>query len=807
MKQSLVLGGMVVFLGGFAIAQIPDNPPAALASQRAVLDKYCVTCHNEKLKTAGLMLDKANLAHVGDNAELWEKVVRKLRAGMMPPSGLPRPTAAAYESLTIALETELDRAALAKPKSGPPTAHRLNRTEYGNAIRQLLGLDIDPAAYLPVDDSSYGFDNVNSGLQVSPALIEGYVTAATKISRLALGHETAYGRKVYHVREDYSQEDHLEGLSFGTRGGMLIRHYFPADGEYKISWDPIRATVGSLYGGDSQDERLELTLDGERLAIYSVGKEIPLTTAHDNMSVKVNVKAGLRTVGVAWLATNYIPTADLNAHYQRSVLDDNVTMGLTFSPQVSMVTIEGPYDGKPPVDTPSREKILTCDPASETEELSCAKSILSNLARQAYRRPLKENDVEKLMGMYQSGRNPGNFEDGVERALEFILANPEFLFRIENAPATVAPGKAFHISDLELASRLSYFLWSSGPDDELIRLASRNKLREPGVLNAQVRRMLADLRSHELAKNFAGQWLELRVLASSTPEGTLFPDFDDNLRQSYRSESEMFFESMMREDRSVTDLLDADYTFVNERLAREYGIPNVYGSEFRRVQLDGDLDVRRGLLGKGSVLLATSNPDRTAPTIRGKWILMNLLGVVPPDPPPNVNILGDAVNGNAPEKTMRERMEQHRANSACASCHRLMDPIGFALENFDGVGHWRMTQYGQKLDASGQLVDGSKISGVAGLRAALLRYKPAFMRTFTEKLLTYATGAGVEYQDMPVVRSIVKEAAASQNKFSAVVMGIVNSDMFQTNLKPAPAAATVAAGRGEQQATNKQQSR
>jgi len=363
MKRVFALATTVLFVGGLAVAQTAGHPPAALASQRAVLDKYCVGCHNEKLKTAGLMLDKADLANVGDNAQLWEKVVRKLRAGMMPPTGLPRPDAAAYDALTVALESELDRAAMAKPKSGPPSAHRLNRTEYGNAIHQLLGLDIDPAAYLPADDSSYGFDNVNSGLQVSPALIEGYVTAATKISRLALGHETAYNRKVYHVREDYSQEDHVEGLSFGTRGGVLIRHYFPADGEYKISWDPIRSTVGSLYGGDSLDEHLELTLDGKRLALYSVGKEIPINIAHDNMSIKVSVKAGLRTVGVAWLATNYIPDADLNAHYQRSVLDDNVTIGFTFSPQVSMVTIEGPYDGTRPAQTASREKILTCHPA------------------------------------------------------------------------------------------------------------------------------------------------------------------------------------------------------------------------------------------------------------------------------------------------------------------------------------------------------------------------------------------------------------------------------------------------------------
>ncbi len=779
--------GKVFLLGLGWVAAI-----ASAQTPRATLDQYCVGCHNQKLKTAGLMLDQVDPAQAGANAETWEKVVRKLRAGMMPPLGMPRPAPAAYEGLTVTLETELDKAAAAKPHLAPPGVHRANRAEYANAIRELLALEVDPAAFLPADDASYGFDNVASGLGVSPALVEGYVSAASKISRLAMGHETAPSRKVYHVREDYSQEDHIEGLSFGTRGGMLVRHYFPADGEYLISWLPIRTTVGSLYGGDSEGEQLELTLDGERLKLFKVGAEVPLTSNHDKNEVRVNVKAGLRTVGLAWVATTYVPGYDLNRHYRRSVLDDNNIDGFTFTPQVSSVTIEGPSNGTRPKDTPSRNKILTCRPANAADELPCARRILSSLARKAYRRPVTDADTEKLLNFYQAGRNTGDFEDGIERALEFMLAHPEFVFRTEEGPAGVKPGEPYRISDLELASRLSYFLWSSPPDDQLINLAGQSKLKDSATLESQVRRMLTDGRSRELVKNFAGQWLGLRTLQSSTPEGVIYPDFDDNLRQAFRTEAEMFFESIVREDRSVIDLLNGDYTFVNERLAAHYGIPNVYGSQFRRVTLGGDLDVRRGLLGKGAVELVTSVSDRTSPVQRGKWVLMNILGVVPPDPPPNVPPLKETANGvPGGEQTMRERMEQHRANPACASCHRMMDPIGFTLENFDGIGKWRTTQFGKKLDSSGQLTDGTKIDGVAGLRQALLRYSPQFVRNLTEKLLIYALGRGVEYQEMPVVRSIVRDAARNDYHFSSLVAGIVKSDQFQMNRK-AEAAVSVA---------------
>jgi hypothetical protein len=548
---------------------------------------------------------------------------------------------------------------------------------------------------------------------------------------------------------------------------------------------PVRTSVSGLYGGDSEDEKLELTIDGERIKLFKIGTDVPLSTNRDKNEVRVTVKAGPRTIGLAFIATTYVPNVDLNRHYRRSILDDNLIDGFTFTPQVSSVTVAGPYNGTRPADTPSRRKIFVCQPANASDELPCARKILSTLARQAYRRPLKEPDTEKLLSFYQAGKNTSDFEAGIERALQFILAHPEFVFRTEDVPANLKPGQPYRVSDLELAARLSFFLWSTGPDDELMNLAAQNKLRNPAVFERQVRRMISDPRSYELVKNFAGQWLQLRTLQSSTPEGVIYPDFDDNLRQAFRTEAEMFFDSVIREDRSAVDLLNADYTFVNERLAAHYGIPNVYGSQFRRVKLEGDLDVRRGLLGKGSFELVTSVADRTSPVQRGKWVLTNILGVIPPDPPPNVPVLKEsATGGGAVEQTMRQRMEEHRANPACASCHKMMDPIGFALENFDGVGTWRTKQLGQKLDASGQLTDGTKIDGVVDLRQALVRYSPQFVRTVTEKLLTYALGRGVEYEDMPVVRAIVKVAAPNDYRFSSLLMGIVKSEPFQMNRKP-----------------------
>ena len=774
MKKLLIPGGIFLISAGLAFGQ---NTP------RALLDKYCVTCHNDRAKTGGLTLEKIDPAHVAQNTEIWEKVVRKLRAGMMPPQGMPRPEPGAYEGLTVALETELDRVAAERQSLPPPGVHRLNRTEYANAVREILGLTIDPAAYLPADDSSYGFDNVVSGLQVSPALVEAYVSAASTLSRLALGHETSPGRKIYYAREDYSQEEEVDGLSFGTRGGMLVHHYFPADGEYTISWVPVRNTVGTLYGGDSDNEQIELTIEGTRIKLYQIGKDIPLTAnvQADKNEVRLPMKAGEHAVGLAFIANTFIPHLFLNRSYRRSILDDNPVEGIMQSPQISQITIQGPSKGSRPHDTAGRGKILTCTPFATRDELSCARTILSTIARKAFRRSLNENDVAALLNFYKAGRENGDFEDGIERGLQFILAHPEFVFRTETAPASVKPGEVYRVSDLELASRLSFFLWSNGPDDELIDIAARGKLKNPAILEQQVRRMIADPRSDELVKNFAGQWLGLRTLQTQSPEGTIFPDFDDNLRQAMRTEAEMFFKSILTENRSVLELLTGDYTFVNGRLAAHYGIPNVYGPQFRRVTLQADLDVRRGLLGKGSILLATGNADRNSPVLRGKWVMENILGIHPPDPPPGVPQLKPSPTTEP--QTMRQRMEEHRANPACAGCHKMMDPIGFALENFDATGKWRLKDAGQPVDASGVLVDESKLNGVVSLREVLERYSPQFTRTFTEKLLTYALGRGVEYTDMPHVRSIVRESAKSDYKLPAVILEIVKSVPFQMNRK------------------------
>lgn len=796
-------GFLVLFASTVVAAQ---SGPAPLSAQRQVLDKYCVSCHNSKLKTGGLALDQLDLNKIGENAETGEKIVRKLRAGMMPPLGVRRPDPASYEALIESLEAALDRAAAANPKFVPPGVHRANRAEYANSIRDVLGLEIDPSEFLPVDDSSYGFDNVASSLGVSPALVEGYMSAAAKISRLALGHETAPSQKKFIAPQDYSQEEHVEGLPLGTRGGMLINYNFPADGEYVISWFPVRGNTGELYGSERKDEHLEVLLDGQRVNLFDIAK-IPNGTDNDKNDTRIKIKAGMHKVGLAFQNATDIPMDDLNQHYLRSVLDTNPIPGYIFSPQVSQVIVMGPYNGARPTDTPSRRKILICQPSGETQEVGCAKKIIASLAARAYRRPVTDGDVESLLNLYQKGRNKGGFEDGIELALQYILADPEFIFRGESDPQNAKPGQPYRISDLELASRLAFFLWSGPPDAELISIASQGKLKDPRVLELQTRRMLADSRSHELVKNFAGQWLQLRNLPSTAPITQMFPDFDDNLRQAFRTETEMFFESILREDRSVVNLLDADYTYVNERLARHYGIPNVYGSQFRRVKLTGDLDMRRGLLGKGAIELVTSEPDRTSPVQRGKWVLMNLLGIIPPDPPPNVPPLrqSDKMANGQPvplEISMRQRMEEHRANAVCASCHKMMDPIGFTLENFDAVGKWRTIEFGQRLDVTGQLSDGSQVDGPAGLRQGLIRYSPQFVRVVTEKLLTYALGRGAEYYDMPTVRSVVREAAPVNYKLTSLIVGIVKSAPFQMNMKVEEAntprqTASLAAGDGK----------
>jgi mono/diheme cytochrome c family protein len=773
----------------------PVANPAAVSEQRALIDQYCVTCHNDRTKRGNLSLEKQNLARVAENAELWERVIRKLRAGMMPPVGARRPETGRLDAMTTWLENEIDRVALSRPALVRPGIHRLNRAEYANAIRDVLGLEIDASKFLPVDDSEQGFDNVASSLKMSAALMEGYVSAAGKLSRMALGRETLPGQWTYNAPQDLSQEEHIEGMPLGTRGGILVRHFFPADGEYAFTFAPVRGNTGQLFGHLRPDEQLEIAIDGTRIKLVRWGD---LEDGIDDDDLKnifrTPVKAGMRTVTAAFLATTHVPIDDLNRHPQRSVVDTTPLAGFTWSPQLSRITIMGPYEGMNASDLPSRRKIFVCTPQSVSLEAACARQILSTLARAAYRRPSTDEDMESIMEFFEAGKQNGGFEDGIELGIRRILADPEFVFRTEPEPANVKPGQTYRIRDLDLAARLSFFLWSTRPDDELINLAAQGKLSDPSVLQKQVLRMLADPRSSELVENFAGQWLQLRNLASTSPLVHVFPNFDDNLRQAYRREVELFFESIVREDRSVVDLLAANYTFVNDRLARQYGIANIYGSHFRRVTLPPELDARRGLLGKGAIHLLTSLPDRTSPVQRGKWVLMNVLGTIPPEPPPNVPELKKSTktaNGQevALEVPMRKRMEEHRTNPACAGCHRIMDPIGFALENFDAVGSFRTVEFGERLDVSDQLVDGTPISGPAGLRQAMTKYSPQFVRTLTEKLMVYALGRSVQYYDMPVVRAIVRDAARDQYRFSSIVLGIVKSAPFQMGRKEEQAAA------------------
>jgi cytochrome c551/c552 len=727
------------------------------AGQRALLDRYCVGCHNEKAKTAGLMLDKLDVTHPGENPETWEKVVRKVRAGMMPPSGAPRPDRAQLDAFAAKLEIELDHAAALKPNPGNPGLHRLNRIEYANSIRDLLALDIDAATLLPADDSSEGFDNIADALAVSPALVERYAAAAVKISRLAVGDPLITPTTAtYRVSSDLSQGEHLEGLPLGTRGGILIHHNFPVDAEYSFK---IRAKAANIGLGSTslQGEEIEVTLNGERL------KLVPATASLD---LKIPVKAGPASVGVAFVRK---PPPGADEIWQIFPNNSGVTS----------VAITGPLNVTGPGDTPSRHRIFGCRPLSESEEASCAKKILTALARRAYRQPPEGADLDTLLSFYHSSRKDGGFENGIEQALARLLVDPRFVFRFETNPAGVPEGSPYRISDLELASRLSFFLWSSIPDDELLDVAIQGKLHNPAVLEQQTRRMLADARSETLVTNFGGQWLYLRELKNARPEAR---EFNDNLRQSFRRETELFLDSIVREDRTVTDLLSANYTFVDETLARHYGIPNVHGSRFRRVEVTDD--ARRGLLGQASFLLVTSVANRTSPVARGKWILENLLGTAPPLPPPNVPPLKESDSGQQPT-SLRQKMEEHRQNPVCAACHKIMDPIGFSLENFDLIGRWRSTEGSSKIDASGQLVDGTKLDGPASLRQALLSRSDVFVQTMTEKLLIYATGRALRYYDMPVVRAVARDASRNDNRFSSLILGIVKSDPFQMRAKQA----------------------
>ncbi|HJZ77952.1 MAG TPA: DUF1592 domain-containing protein [Vicinamibacterales bacterium] len=789
---SSVLAGSVV--GALLIVALsaqggpPSSKPAIAvadsATQRAIVNQYCVPCHNARLKTANLLLDEVDLAALGSHPSVGEKIVRKLRAGLMPPTNARRPDPATMESLIRGMENTLDRAAT--PHVPPPGLHRLNRTEYTNAIRDLLALDVDATKFLPADDSTRGFDNIAGALTMSPALMEAYLSAAGKISRLAIGDVSAPSQVVFDVAPDTAQNYHIEGLPFGTRGGMLIPYQFPVDGDYSFRVKGVTGYFQAVLGG-MKGEQLEVMIDGERVTLFDWDKEIANTTGNGRSTPRVSVKAGLHEVGVTFLATNDIPGSELNRPFQRTMNTPGQIPGFLFYPHVGQVWIEGPYNAKGASDTATRRKIFVCRPANPREEDGCARRIVTTLAKHAFRRPATPADVKTLMDFYQDGRNEhGTFDAGIEAALQRMLADPEFVYREEREPVGAAAGETYRISDLALASRLSFFLWSSIPDDELIDVAAQGRLRNPGVFEKQVQRMLADPKSQALVSNFTGQWLNVRGLKTSEPVVNTFPDFDDNLRSAFQREVELFFDSIVHEDRSVLDLLTANDTFVNERLAKHYGIPNIYGPQFRRVTLPPELDVRRGLLGKGALLTVTSNAAHTSPVARGKWFQTTFLGVEPPQPPPGVDTsLKEKTNsdttGNLRVPTMRDVMERHHTDPVCASCHRIFEPIGLVLENFDATGAWRTLDEGNPIDARSVMIDGTKIDGVVGLRGFLVKYSDQFVRVVTEKLLTYALGRGVDDGDMPTVRAIVRAAEPGQYRFSLILMGIVKSDTFQMN--------------------------
>jgi hypothetical protein len=739
------------------------------------------------------MLDKMDVDHPGAGAEAWEKVIRKLRGGMMPPQGRPKPSNDDVYKLVSYLETSLDRAETSKPNPGRAAIHRLNRTEYGNAIRDLLALDVDVTDLLPADDESNGFDNIADVLKLSPSLLEQYLAASRKISSLAVGDPAQPAvTQVFRTAPDLAQDEHIEGLALGTRGGLLIHQNFPLDGQYDFRVFLLRNIVGYMKGLE-WPHQLEVTVDGVRVFIAPVGGDednkmsdanfaAAADTIDARLRTRIQVKAGPHDVGVAFIRKN---SAEYDEPLEPHTRDHDL-QNMNGTPIVDRVDITGPYEATSPGNTPSRRRIFTCKPATAgaVAGAACARQILASLTRRAYRQPVSDADVDVVMKFYDSGRKNGNFESGIENALAFILTAPKFLFRTESDPPNAVAGGVYRVNDVEFASRLSFFLWSSIPDEELLNVAAQGKLKDPAVLDQQVKRMLADPKSQALTRNFAGQWLFLRNLQSAKPDGHEYPDFDDNLRQGFRRETELFFESILRENRSVLDLLNANYTFVNARLAKHYGIPNVYGTQFRRVTLTDQ--TRMGLLGQGSVLTVTSYPNRTSPVLRGKWILENILGTPPPPPPPNVPPLKENEEGAKP-KSVRELMEEHRKNPACTGCHAVMDPLGFSLENFDGVGEWRTKDQSGPIDASGQLADGTKVEGPVTLRQALMKHPEQFVGTVTEKMMTYALGRGLEYYDMPVVRGIVHDAASNDYKLSSLIIDIVKSTPFQMRKSQAAA--------------------
>ncbi|MBC60751.1 MAG: hypothetical protein CMQ35_09035 [Gammaproteobacteria bacterium] len=770
----------VALVAGLLMGGVMAQPAS---EYRSLVDQYCVTCHNQaiidsppeqadaltsQLRAVGLALDNLDLSTVGTDGLHWEKVVRKLQAGLMPPAGMPRPEQATLDSFRNWLTSELDSAAAVHPEPGrPATIHRLNRAEYHNAIRDLLALDINVDDFLPADDAGYGFDNIGGVLRMSQALLERYLDAGRTISRLAVGNppSTTFS-ETYRTEQDEQQHERATGMPFGTRGGMLVPYLFPVNADYDL-----RVQLGGTRG--LRDEyQLEVTIDGEPLELINVESGSPI-------ELRVPIEAGPRDIGVAFYRNPPVLIEQVRQRFQNPRTAGNTGGPGGRIPFVNSLTIAGPYNSLGPGSTPSRDKIFTCQPTVASQEATCARALLSDLTRQAYRRPVTDEDVNVILEFYDRGRaDGGSFENGIELAIRRLLVSPEFLVRIEADPISVAPNTAYKITDVELASRLSFFLWSSIPDDELLVLAERGTLSLPSVLGQQVRRMLADPRSKALTKNFAGQWLQLRNLETLVRPGEPYAvAFDETLRQAMITETEMFFDSLLQEDRGVLELLTADYTYLNSRLAGHYDIPNIQGSHFRRVVLPAN-SPRRGLLGQGSILTLTSHAIRTSPVLRGKWILDNILGNPPPDPPPNVPALDDSKT-QAKVATMRERMAAHRENPVCAACHVVIDPAGFALENFDAIGRYReVDESFNPIDAFGELPDGTKFNGVTELRAALVEEPSRFVSTFTEKLLTYALGRGVDHYDMPEIRRILQESATDRYAMQSIVIGIVNSYPF-----------------------------
>ena len=783
-------------------------------SNRALLDQYCVICHNQavvnsvaqpneglqttQLRNLGLTLDVEDVSNLAENPEVWEKVIKKLRVGVMPPPNYPRPDKESYDGFRTFLENELDRVASTQINPGRTQAfHRLNQTEYQTSVRDLLDLDIDVADLIPTDaPDQYGFDNNADVLALSPLSVERYVSAAHKIAELAVG-ATPRGASIntYEVPLNLIQDDRLsEELPFGSRGGAAIEHMFPVDGEYRITLN-LQTNYVDFVRGYDQSHEVELSLDGQHLETFAFGGDAPGTPApysyagnirgnddweefmmafaEEGFEIQVNVKAGPRVIGATfpremWENEGIQQPRLFGYHLAVTELPDA-------NPAVDSIQIEGPLSVDGPGDTPSRRRIFSCLPANLDEEPACAQQILSSLARRAYRRPVSESDVQGLVEFYNQGRLDGGFEVGIQFALERVLVSPDFLFRIEQDPADAQPGAMYAISDIELASRMSFFLWSSLPDDELLNLAERGALREPGMLEQQVQRMMADPRADAFIKNFVGQWLYLRNLEDFYPDPAAFPEFDENLRTALQRETELFIDDQIRSDASLLDLLSADYTFVNERLARHYGIPGVYGSRYRKVTVDGNQ--RGGLLGHGGLMMVTSYPNRTSPVLRGKFVLENLLGGPPPEPPPNVPALETSSDGKI--LTMREAMVMHRENPACRVCHAAMDPIGFSLENYDVVGKWRREFAGQPIDASGLLPDGNTFDGPDGLQGLLLERPDDLVGTITEKLMRFALGRSLEYYDMPEVRAVVRAASEEDYRWSSIILGVVESTPFQ----------------------------